>query len=78
VGSAEKRVLDASAAVLYQIGRNGVGATIFPYSAGDLAWLAASGSIAESSDQNQKKDRSIQALDAVLAQYGAISSSIKR
>jgi len=79
-GPAHEDTLEASAhaAVLYQIGREGINATVSPHYAADLAWLAASGSIGDSSDQNQKKDHSIHALDAVLAEYSPIPSSINR
>jgi hypothetical protein len=37
---------------------------------GDLAWLGQAASRPDSSDRQHKKDLSVQALEAVFAQYG--------
>jgi len=54
---------------LQPLGRQAVDAVIARQYAGDLAWLAAGASSSQSRDQNQKKDFSIRALDALLAEW---------
>jgi len=56
---------------LQPVDRQAVDAVIARQYAGDLAWLAAGVSSPWSGNQSQKKDPSLQALDALLAEYGS-------
>jgi len=60
----------ADAALLQPLGRQDVDVVIARQYARDLAWLAAGASSSRSGEQGQTKDHAIQALDALLAQYG--------
>jgi len=55
---------------LQPIGPQAVDTVIAQRYAADVAWLAAGASSSWPADQSQKKDVSVEALDAVLAQYG--------
>jgi len=63
------RHTQTDAALLQPLGRQAVDAVIARQYAGDLPWLAAGASSLWSGNQAQKKDVSIQALDALLAEW---------
>jgi hypothetical protein len=60
----------ADGALLQQANRQAVDAAIARQYAGHPAWFAAWASFSWSDDQSQEKDDSVEALDAVLAEYG--------
>ena len=61
----------ADAAITKQpVAQRGVDAVLARYNAHELAFLASAPDSWWSENQNQKQDPSLQALDAVLAEYG--------
>jgi hypothetical protein len=61
----------ADATLLSQFAGMNVDAVIARQYAGDVPWFASGVGTWWSDNQSQKKERSLAALDAVLAEYGA-------